>query len=479
MKTPFLGVAYQARSSNLACQRLINLYLETVEGPGGSAPGAFMSCPSLDVALTFATSGVRQAVVVGNLLYVIAGNTCYSVTSALVATALGTIGTSSGAAYITTNGMQIGFWHSGGLSVLTLATATFASVVLPYAGTVGVPAQQDTLCLLTQPGTYNIWQSDINDLTTWDPLNFTTEDGNAQPVVSLVAIHDQVIVFKTDSMCFYVNEGNAGFVYGRLSGLYPAVGCAVAASVTVLNEKVFWIGHTSTGQSVIYMIQGYQPERVSSYAIENTINAYSTISDAQGFGYTQEGHGFVIFNFPTGGQTWVFDYKETERLKLPVWHERAGFSGGFFTNYDGQCSVRFGGTIYMGSPSSGALYALDLTTALGPLDAGMPRKILRSWQQDKESDYPAEKCNYLDFQMDTGLGVPLASNPQLVLRQSFDGGETWTAEQYVPIGGTGATNQTVRFRRLGATRRGLNEFRIFEMSSTDRFQATLMAADAG
>lgn len=477
-KTPFLGTAYLARSPNLAAQRLVNLYLETVETQDGAAPGAFFSCPSLDLTMTFGVGNVRATRAVNGVLYAISGNTAYSVTG-FVATTLGTIGTSTGAAYITSNGTQVGFWDGAGLSVWTIATATFAPVVLPYPGAVGVPAQQDTLCLLSQPGTYNIWQSGINDLTSWPPLAFTTEDGNNENVVALVAFHDQVVIMKEYSTCFYVNEGNTNFVYGRLSGLYPEIGCAVPFSAIVSNDSIYWVGHTRGGQARLYVMKGYEPEEISTYAIANTINGYSTVSDALVFGYIQQGHPFTVFQFPTGGQTWVFDLKETKRMKAAVWHERAGFSGGQLTLYDGSCAVQIGDQVYMGSYFSGNLYQLNLNTALGPLDNGAPRKILRAWQQDKTADYAAEKCNYLDFQMDTGVGVPLTGNPQLVLRQSFDGGESWSSEQYESAGVTGDTDATVRFRRLGATRRGLNSFRVFEMSSTDRFQAAFYAAESG
>lgn len=475
-KTPFLGTAYMARSSNLNAQRLVNLYLETVETKDGSAPGAFFSCPSLDLAMTFPTTPVRATRVVAGILYAVAGNAVYSVVG-LTPTVIGTIGTSTGAAYIVSNGTQVGFFDGLGLSVLTIATSVFASVTLPYDGPVGVPAQQDTLCLLSQPGTYNIWQSGINDLTSWPPLTFTTEDGNNENIVALIAFHDQVVVMKEYSTCFYVNEGNANFAYGRLSGLYPETGCAVPFSAVVINDAIYWVGQTRGGQIRLYAMKGYEPEEISTYAIENTINGYSTISDVVVFGYVQEGHPFAIFQFPTAGQTWVFDLKETKRLGAQCWHERAGFSGGQFTLYDGSCCVQMGAQIYMGSYFSGNLYLLNLYTALGPLDNGSPRKILRSWQQDKQANYAAEKCNFLDLQMDTGIGVPETGNPQLVLRQSFDGGQSWSAEQYQAAGVTGASDATVRFRRLGATRRGLNSFRIFELSSTDQFQAAFFAAE--
>jgi hypothetical protein len=476
-KSPIVGVAYQARSVNLASQRCINLYLESMQTANGAEPTALYACPGLVSALLFPTSPVRAVASLNGVLYAVAGNTVYTLTSSLVATAQGTIGTSSGPAYIEFNDTQVGFCDSTGLWVFEIGGSGLTEVTLPFDGAVGVPASLDTLTVVSQPGTYNIWQCNPNDMTTWDPLNFTTEDGNAQPIVSLQALHDTIFVIKTGSYTPYVNEGNLGFVFGRLDGIYPRVGAYAAPTVKKIGENICWLGNSPEGIPTVYMLAGYEAREVSSYAIATQIQSYSTIADAFAFTYEQEGHPFYVLTFPTGGATWVLDPKETELIKSPVWHERAGFSAGNFIPYAGYCATQFNGQVYMGDRTSGNLYRLDLNNFQ---DNGQTRKWLRSWRAvGKPTAMQTEKCNYLDIQMDTGEQVPPDGNPQLVLRQSFDGGLNWSAERYISAGMSGETMQDVRFTRLGATKRGLNSDRTFELSSTDVFFASLIGAEIG
>jgi hypothetical protein len=477
-----VGIAYQARATDLDSERCINLYLESVESGDGSAPGALYSCPQLDTALTFGTSPVRALSNIDGVLYAIAGNTCYSVSSALAVTTLGTIGTSLGAAYIVSNSQggltgnlpnQIGFFDSTGLWSWTPSTSTFASVTLPFTGTVGVPCTLDGFVFVSQVGTYNIWQSNANDLTTWQALNFTTEDGNPEPIVGLITLHDQVLVFKQFSYVPYVNAGLNGFVLQRLEGVYPNIGLASPTSLFLLHDSVYWLGKTNESNGRIYQTRAYAPEEISTYAISNSINNYSTVADCIGFGYGQAGHTFACFTFPTGNETWVFDASETEKLKRKIWHQRAMWSSPNFNAYDVTSFAELAGTVYGGSNSTGNLYALNL----GAYNVG---RWLRSWRaQQGPAVYQPTKCNYLDIQMTTGQSVNPNSNPQVVLRQSLDNGAGWNPERYCQAGKTGQTMASVRFRRLGATKRGLNSDRVFELSSTDLFPAFLMGADIG
>jgi len=474
MKSPILGTAYTARSRDLAFQRCINLYLEGVETQTGTAPGALLACPGFIIAAILGSGPVRAQAAIGDGLYVVSGPTVYKIDNGFNLQIIGTLQTTTGMAYILSNPTQVAFFDAAGAWVWN--GATFTAVVLPFTGLVGVPIYQDTLCLLSQPGTFNIWQSNINDFSTWDPLNFTTEDGNAEPIIALAAFHDQVAVLKQFSTCFYVNAGLNGFSFQRLQGVYPDRGCAAAASVVVMDDALLFLGQTTNGTVKVYMIRGYEPLEVSTYAIENTIDNYPTAADATAFGYTQDGHPFYVISFPTGGETWALDLKETGRMKVPVWHQRAGFNQGQFTRYAGSSAVKFDQNIVMGDYRNGNLYLLDLNSNS---DAGAPRKWLRSWLATGPSKYGTAKVNYLDIQMATGSDVPPGTSPQLIFRQSIDNGGSWSPERYLSAGRAGEKALAVHITRLGATGRSMNESRVFELSSTDNFRAELLGAEIG
>lgn len=473
-KSPLLGTAYTALSKNLAHQRCINLFLESVETKSGSEPAALFGCPGLVLALTLPTGPVRAFRVIGAVVYAVAGNMAYSVSASLVATPIGALATASGSVSIVNNPTQVGFFDSvGGYSYIA---GVWADIALPFTGAVGSAVYQDGFVVISQPGTFNLWQSNLNDLTTWDALNFTTEDGNAEPVVALVAFNDQIYVFKTYSFCPYVNAGLNGFVFQRLDGIYPPTGCAAPASLVVLSDELLWLGQTRNGQAKIYITNAYEPNEISTYAIENTIDGYSTVSDCTAFAYVQGGHSFAAFNFPSGNETWVVDTKETRKIGVGCWHQRAAFLGGNFNIYAVATSCQFNGVILGGDYSNGNVYVLDLHNYQ---DNGQTRKWLRSWRATPQAMNATEKCNYVDIECETGIGVPAGTDPQLVFRQSFDDGHSWSPEMYQPAGLTGETANDIRFTRMGSTRRGLNSDRIFELSSTDAFKVALLGAEVG
>jgi hypothetical protein len=64
-----------------------------------------------------------------------------------------------------------------------------------------------------------------------------------------------------------------------------------------------------------------------------------------------------------------------------------------------------------------------------------------------------------------------------MLRWSDDGGKNWSNEIIEAAGPTGATAQTVSFRRTGSTRVLTGLDRILELSSTDRFKVAIIGAE--
>lgn len=472
VKTPFLGTAYTSRSKDLADQRCINIYPETVETKSGAEVGAFYGCPGTILQFSVGGGPVRAMLVFGAYLFVVSGNGVYRVDPTLTATLLGTIGTSSGLVSMISNPTQVALFD--GSAGYVYNGVTFAAVALPFSNPVSA-VYQDGFGLVSQGGTFNIWQSGLNDLTIWNALNFSKEDGSSDQVVGLAEFHRQIVVFKERHIAFWVNAGNAGFAFQRLDGVYLQTGCVAPASIASIDEALLWLGRREEGQGQVFMAKGYDPQVVSTYAIDNTLLGYARISDAIGFTYQQGGHNFYVLNFPTGGETWALDLSETKKMGFPVWHQRAGFLNGNFTSYEPACQASFAGKVLVGSGTGGNVYALDLDTFT---DNGAARKWLRSWRALLQSDRASERYNFLELEYESGIGVSPGANPQFMLRYSDDA-HNWSNQQLASAGRTGETTAQARFNRLGISRRGANTDRVFELSSTDPFKVALMGAEVG
>lgn len=462
----FFGSAYRSRSKNLADQRAINIYPELVETKMGSAVGAFYGTPGLTLLGTAPNNQPIRALhtfdaTFGNQMYAVAGNTVYLISTSYAFSALGTIGSSTGPLSIIDNGFQVALFDNAG-NAYTISNSVLAPLVLPFSFP-GVAISQDGFGLVSQVNTYNIWQSNPLDLTVWDPLNFSTADGQPDDVVALGELQRQMIVFKQNNLEVWTNAGNAGFAFQRLDGVYPAVGCIAPYSIANVGETILWLSRNKQGQGIVYLLNGYQEKRMSTHAIEFEIGRYSTISDAIGYGYQQEGHLFYVLTFPTGNATWVCDLTASEALGYGVWHQRAYFSNGQFSRHVSNCQCYFNGQVSVGDYRNGNIYGFSLDAYT---DNGTAIKRLRSWRGLAQDKVTPTRFDSVELMCQTGIGIPEDLDPQAVLKYSDDA-HTWSNELFRPLGKTGETGIRVLWNRLGSTKRDQGLDRIFEVSTTD------------
>jgi hypothetical protein len=78
-----------------------------------------------------------------------------------------------------------------------------------------------------------------------------------------------------------------------------------------------------------------------------------------------------------------------------------------------------------------------------------------------------------------GVGNATVPNPQVSLKWSNDGGQTWAAERFASIGQQGETKHRCIFRRLGKARDRVYEVRISDAVKRDVAGASLQAEASG
>lgn len=360
---------------------------------------------------------------------------------------------------------------SGTDFVLTVPTygalVNIYTLTLPFVGPVSA-AYQDGFGVVNEAGTDIWYQSDLFDLSVWEPLNFSSADALPDDIVALAELHRQIYVLKTNETEVWVNAGLPGFTFQRLDGVLIHTGCAATFSPALVGEALAWLSRTEQGQGIVMAATGYEPARISTHAIEDAVASYSRIDDAIGYAYQQGGHVFYVLIFPSGNATWVYDFS------TKLWHQRAAFANGEFSRHWSNCYAFFAGQHIVGDYRNGNIYALSMDE---PTDNGIPRKWVRSWRALSEPIYDSVSFDSLQIDMETGTGVPDGTNPLVVLRWSDDGGHNWSDERFGSAGKVGETALRVMFRRLGSTRLNSGLDRIFELSSNDIFFVSLIGAD--
>lgn len=309
MEVPFLGGAYEGRSKSINAQQSINLF-PVYDQNEGKTPIAMYGTPGL---LEFCATGgsvVRRLHIMGDYMYAVVDNTVYEITSAGVATSLGTITTSTGHIGMADNGTQ-----------LLIVDGTTSGYIVT-TGAMNIIADTDfiaaTTCVffdgyfvVSESGTGRIWISAAYDGTSWDALDFATAEAVPDELVGIGTTRQNLWLFGGLSTEVYYNSGDPDFPFQRAPGVTLYIGCGSIGSIVEIDGQIYWM----TNKRTIARNNGYQYEIISPPAINYQISTYDTINDATAFTYTLEGRRFYVINFPTELKTWVMD------IDAGQWHE--------------------------------------------------------------------------------------------------------------------------------------------------------------
>lgn len=500
MKTPILGSSYVARSVHAADSRMVNLFPEIVP-EGGKEPAFLNRAPGLQLLNTIGTGPIRGLYQFADHGYVISGVEAFELNSDWSYVKIGDV-TGTTPVSMSDNGTQL-FIACNGLSyVYNKDTRDFAAISDgDFAGAVSV-GYIDGYFVYNEPNSQRIWVTSFLDALSIDPLDFASAEGSPDNVVSLIVDHREVWVFGTNSVETWYNAGNLDFPLQRIQGAYNEIGCEAPYSVAKLNNAIFWLGSDARGRGIVYQTKGYTGVRVSTHAVEWQIQQYSSLSDAIGYTYQQDGHSFYVLIFPTANTTWVYD------TATEVWHERAGFENGQFTRHRSNCQMSYANKIVVGDYQNGNIYAFNLDIYA---DNGQIQKWLRSWRAlpTGANDLKRTAQHSLQLDCDTGVGTngvdpfdplsylstesdqPLltesgnkilatvetttAVNPRAMLRWSDDGGHTWSNEHWTSVGRIGAYGHRAIWRRLGMTLKIRD--RVYEVSGTDPVKIVVTGAE--
>lgn len=474
---PFFGPAYVSRAVTVANAEAINLYPEINDVKGGKAVGGFYTAPGLDLLAVIGTGPIRGTILMNGALYVVSGFQFYSVDQNWNATLLGALAYKNQPVSLVTNGLQIAIFDGSQGFVFAPASgtsaATLAPINLPFSGPLS-STYQDGFGLVNQVGTNAWWQSNLLDLTTWQPLNFSTADSQPDDIIAIASLKREVWLLKETDSEIWVNGGLPGFSFERLEGVFLERGIAAPYSLAKCGDSLAFISSSDEGEGIVVATDGYMTRRISTHYIERRIQSFTNLADATGYAYQQEGHLFYVINFTTDNESWAYDFTASAALKEPCWHRRAIFSNGLWLRHWGNNHVFAYGKNVIGDYQSGNLYAFNLNSSL---DAGQQRRWLRSWRALPQPSDDPTRFDSLRVDMVTGLVVPAGTNPQVVLRWSDDGGSVWRGSRIGAAGKTGETARRVKFNRLGSTKRNAGLDRTFELSSSDVFGVGLVGVE--
>ncbi len=309
MKIPFLGGSYEGRSKSINAQQSINLF-PVYDQHEGKEVIAMHGTPGL---LEFVATGgtiVRGIHIMGSYMYAVVAAVVYEITTAGVATSLGSLTTSTGHISMADNGTQL-LIVDGTNKGHIVTTGNLADITDTDFIAATTCVFFDSFFIVSESGTGRIWKSASYDGTSWDALEFATAESVPDELVGIGTTRQNTWLFGGVSTEPWYNSGNPDFPFERIPGATLDIGCASVGSIVEIDGRIYWFTHKKTVARNV----DYQYEIISTEAINYQISTYSTTNDATAFSYTLEGRTFYVINFPTEKKTWAMD---TDKGK---WHE--------------------------------------------------------------------------------------------------------------------------------------------------------------
>jgi hypothetical protein len=419
------------------------------------------------LALFSALSGpsVRGIILIKGHCYAVSGTTLYEVFTDGSSIARGQVGSDGNLVSMAASQIHMCVVSAGTLYVLTIGTNQFQKILNDNngnpLGTIGQVDYSDGFFLILLANSQQINISAPEDPTNWIATQFIVVSEFPDNVIAFKVDHRQPFLLGPKASVAYYLSGGPN-IYDPIPGGFIENGIIAPASLTKLDNTLFWIDQDDRGQGIVRRLNGYTPVRVSNFAVEFAMQSYAKISDAVGYSYQDQGHSFLVLYFPTPSKTWVYD------VATGLWHERQFLNPntGQTMAHRSQCHAFAFGRHLVGDWQTGNIFDMNISYLT---DFGNSiQRIRRSPAVSKENEWL--RHHSLEVDVETGLGPqpPLldpAGNPRgplLNLRFSDDGAKTWSNLQPRDCGQAGKFKTRVIWRRLGRSRQ-----RVYELSASD------------
>lgn len=246
------------------------------------------------------------------------------------------------------------------------------------------------------------------------------------------------LTYKTDTVVAYATFGGNLYVFGKLcaevwvnvgapgavpfrknKALSMEYGCAAVDTLASDYGLLIWLASSQEGVGSIMITDGTRPTAISTKALDDIIQSYSTVSNAVGDIYKISGHIFYDITFPVTGQTWTYD------ISTKLWSEKYELGN---ARYIANCHAFFANKHILGAYNSKKLYELSSNYTT---DDGNAIPFLRVSKHLSSPKYNRLQLNKFQIDMMAGRAASngIDATPSVFLSISKDGGITYASAQ--------------------------------------------------
>ena len=460
---PLVGTSYALRFSKADVERTINympVVIESGQGKGG-ASGYLKQVPGLR-SLANLGDPIRGMVVARGALFVVAGSGLYEVSSAWASTSRGSVSGGSDPVGLAVNETQIAIACGANGYAYDLDAHTISGISTNWRGSNRVDVL-DGFGVYAEPDSSQFYLSGNQDFTSLDALDFGTAEGSTGNIVAWLVKHRELLILKDNTGEVWYDAGGADFPLSRNDGANIEVGCSAVHSLQKSGGVAYWLGRDEQGAAAVFSMSAYQPQRISTHALEELLEQVDDLSGATAFTYHQDGLTFYVLNVPGLSTTWVYE------VTSGLWHERAELVDGDYQPWRVTCHAFVYGLHVVGD-ADGNLYELDVSKNTNNGDTLVRDRITPHFAVPSLA---RQRVGSLQIECGVGQGIALGAEARLMLRYSDDGGKTWGNWRLLTLGKIGQHKARARANMLGAARDRVWHIRVTDDVSCDLLSAVI------
>lgn len=303
-----LAVPIMSRDATLTKDsKLLNCFWE----PTADGRNVVIKRPGIRLFSTLVAGTVQGAGNRGQLPYTIINDTCYPLlggtsfalpgvtTAGEPMTTLEAI-QSSGEDYMLIKS-QHGLWYFTGGVLTKVTDADYPASTVP-----GIVLLDGTYYVLNFLGSIN--GSAINDVTSWDALNFVNIDRGLGFPVALFRHLNYVVAFCDYGVQFFYDAGNPspGSPLLPSGNTLTTVGCVNATSIQSINQLTIFLSKNAQFGRSVSAISGLSLVTLSNPIIDRILNS-STCALIHSMAFKTAGHSFYIITLDDLNLTLALD----------------------------------------------------------------------------------------------------------------------------------------------------------------------------
>jgi hypothetical protein len=455
------GSSTKSLSAFVSAQSRVNTFYEKIDDDEKGVRIFFRDFPGDTLAFDLPYANARGVLAVENVAYMVADAFLLRLRPNGTYDVLGTVGSSvTGRVSLAWNGSQL---------MIVLGNEAF--IYDSVANTITVPTGfeypsnsvifTNGFFMANKTDTSNFYISNLFDGSTWEG-KYSQMVVNPDPLQALDALHGTVVGYGTSSIEFWQDNGSSPFPFAQLSGTAQNIGLVAPFSRAFINNTFCFLGTNLAGQVQVYAFNAGTPVAISDSSIENIINSFGTVADAEGIGFSKDGHPLFLLTFPSADRSFLYDFTSG------VWsYVQTGV--GDPKRYYADFSFVMNNEVYMVEANGANIYKLKVGTYQHAGEA-MKRQMT-----SKKLEVGGDQFTIDEMWMDLDIGtVPAGLTPSVFIECSKDDGNTWPMARtvYFAKGGEYAKPRLITYR--WGTARNFT----FRFTFTDNVPAIIVRASA-